>query len=109
MVPRIVIESKLPEIIRSVVLMTRQQVLDLYFVDARHKLIELGAFMDRVERAAGEADFRLQAFHTALTELSQAGTDHAQRILQSFSDPTTEPIPAAPGKGACGAWNNGTR
>ena len=28
--------------------MTRQQVLDLYFLDARHKLIEIAAFLDRV-------------------------------------------------------------
>jgi hypothetical protein len=26
--------------------MTRQQILDLYFLDARHKLIELAAFLD---------------------------------------------------------------
>ena len=28
-------------------IMTRQQVLDLYFMDARFKLIELAAFLDR--------------------------------------------------------------
>ncbi len=84
--------------------MTRQQVLDLYFVDARHKLIELGAFLDRVERASGEADFRLKAFRAAQAELSAPAPDKARRILLAFSDPTTEPIPAAPGKSACGAW-----
>ena len=36
--------------------MTRQQVLDLYFMDARFRLIELAAFLDRVERAEGQAD-----------------------------------------------------
>ncbi len=84
--------------------MTRPQVLDLYFVDARHRLIELGAFLDRVERAAGEDDFRIIAFRAALAELSQGGTDKAKRVLLAFSDPTREPIPAAPGKSACGAW-----
>ena len=39
--------------------MNRQQVLDLYFMDARCKLIELAAFLDRVERSTGEPDFRL--------------------------------------------------
>ncbi len=39
--------------------MTRQQVLDLYFMDARFRLIELAAFLDRVDRAEGQADFRL--------------------------------------------------
>ena len=51
--------------------MTRQQVLDLYYLEARSKLIDLGAFLDRVERAEGEADFRLQAFRQALALLSQ--------------------------------------
>ena len=45
--------------------MTRQQVLDLYFMDARCKLIELAAFLDRVERGDGDADFRLAAFRKA--------------------------------------------
>ena len=51
--------------------MTKQQVLDLYFLDARHKLIELAAFLDRVERADGKDDFRLKAFRAALTKLER--------------------------------------
>ena len=84
--------------------MTRQQVLDQYFMDARHKLIDLAAFLDRVERAEGDADFRLDAFREALKKLGGDGTDHARDVLMAFSDPTEEPIAAAPGKGACGAW-----
>ena len=33
--------------------MTRQQVLDLYFMENRAKLIDLAAFLDRVDRATG--------------------------------------------------------
>jgi hypothetical protein len=88
--------------------MTRQQVLDFYFVEARHKLIELGAFLDRVERAEGPADFRLAAFQKALAELSQTEPHKAQRILMAFSDPTQEPIPQATTKAACGAWPDET-
>ena len=84
--------------------MTRQQVLDLYFMDARCKLIELAAFLDRVERAKGEDDFRLEAFREAMGELSKANPDRARQVLLAFSDPTTEPIPAATTKAACGAW-----
>ena len=84
--------------------MKRRQVLDLYFIEARAKVIDLGAFLDRVERAEGEEDFRLAAFRAALAELSQPGAHKARRVLQAFSDPTTEPVPVAPGKGACGAW-----
>jgi len=104
--------------------MTRQQVLDLYFLDARHKLIELAAFLDRVERAdrksAGRADllvsrdaqqrvptqedFRLKAFRAALGELSSRKKQKAKNVLLKFSDPTTKPIEKAMGKGACGAF-----
>ena len=84
--------------------MTRQQMLDLYFMDARSKLIDLAAFIDRVERAAGEDDFRMKALRTALKELGSGGKEKAKQVLLALSDPTTEPIDSAAGKGAVGAW-----
>ena len=36
-------------ILRYSVCMTRQEVLDLYFMDARCKLIDLAAFVDRLK------------------------------------------------------------
>jgi hypothetical protein len=84
--------------------MTRQQILDIYFMDARSKLIDLAAFLDRVERAEGEADFRLDALRAAMEELSNPETGKARRVLMSLSDTTSEPIEKAPGKGAVGAW-----
>lgn len=84
--------------------MTRQQILDQYFMDARAKLIDLAAFIDRVERSAGTDDFRMKAFRLALNELSKSQTDKAKNVLMTFSDPTTEPIAAATTKAASGAW-----
>ena len=84
--------------------MTRQQVLDLYFMDARSKVIDLAAFLDRVERAEGEADFRMKGLLNALKELDKPKADRAKRVLVALSDPTVEPIPAATTKAACGAW-----
>ncbi len=83
--------------------MTRQQVLDLYFLDARHKLIEIAAFLDRVERADGKDDFRIKAFRDALTGLSANKKQKAKNVLLAFSDMSIEPIAKAPGKGAVGA------
>ena len=83
--------------------MTRQQVLDLYFMDARSKLIDLAAFIDRVERASGEDDFRMQALRAAIKELSGHNTEKAKQVLLTFSDPTIEPIATATTKAACGA------
>ena len=84
--------------------MNRQQLLDLYFMDARAKLIDIAAFLDRIDRAGGEADFRYAAFRTALKELEQGEPIRARSVLLSLSDPTVEPIAKSPGKGACGAW-----
>ena len=83
--------------------MTRTEVLDLYFMDARSKLIDLAAFMDRVGRASGEEDFRMSEFRKALARL-QTSEKRAEQVLLAFSDPTTEPIPSATTKAACGAY-----
>ena len=84
--------------------MTRQQLLDLYFMDARSKLIDLAAFLDRLDRGEGEADFRLDAFRKALAELHRGEPDRAKSVLMALSDPTVEPMTKAHGKGAVGAW-----
>lgn len=84
--------------------MTRQQILDMYFMDARCKLIELAAFMDRVDRAKGDGDFRLDEFRKAVSHLSENDPGRAERVLRSLSDPTEKPIAAATTKAACGAY-----
>ena len=84
--------------------MTRNELLDLYFMDSRAKLIDIAAFLDRVDGGTGDADFRLAAFREALKELAGEKPGRAKAVLLSFSDPTTEPIAKSPGKGAVGAW-----
>ncbi len=86
--------------------MNRQQLLDLYFLEARSKLIDLAAFLDRLERSTGGPDFRLSALTKALDELKDGPPDRAERVLLSLSDPSEEPIPAATTKAACGAWSS---
>ena len=84
--------------------MNRQQLLDLYYLEARSKLIDIAAFLDRIDRANGEGDFRLKALVNALPELQRADASRAEHVLKSLSDPTSEPIAAATTKAACGAW-----
>jgi hypothetical protein len=84
--------------------MTKQQILDLYFLDARHKLVELAALLDRVERADGKDDFRLKAFRAGLGKLSGGKKEKVKSVLLAFSDPTIEPIAKAASKGARGAF-----
>jgi hypothetical protein len=81
----------------------RQQVLDGYFVESRSKLVDVAAFLDRVDRAGGKADFRLDAFRAAARILLEKKPGRARRVLLAFSDPTTAPIPKATTKAACGA------
>jgi hypothetical protein len=84
--------------------MNRQQLLDMYFLDARAKLIDIAAFLDRLDRAQGEVDFRANAFAKALKQLQGKNSGRAEQVLLTLSDPTAEPIPAATTKAACGAW-----
>lgn len=84
--------------------MNRRQLLDLYYLEARAKLIDLAAFLDRLDRAEGEGDFRLTAFAKAMKQLQPGTPSRAERVLGALSDPTTDPIPAATTKAACGAW-----
>ncbi len=84
--------------------MTRAEVIDRYFMDARSKLIDVAAFLDRVERAEGSDDFRVEALRKALGVVTGRKKEKARQVLLTFSDPTTRPIQKAPGKGACGAW-----
>ena len=84
--------------------MTRAQVVDAYFMEHRARLLDVAAVLDRVARAgAGEDDFRMRAFRKALALLGDGGPDRARRVLELFSDPTTEPVAKAGMKGASGA------
>ena len=76
---------------------------DLGFMDARSKLIDLAAFLDRVQRAGQEDDFRVQALNRAVKLLQADKPQRAREVLLSFSDPSTEPIAKATMQGAIGA------
>ena len=80
----------------------KQNTVELYYMEARAKLIDIAAFMDRIERDGFTDDFRYKAFKDALGELDSE--NRAQSVLLSLSDPTEELIPFATTKAACGAW-----
>jgi len=82
----------------------KKDILDLYFIDARHKLIDIAAFLDRVDRHDGDIDFRQQAFLNAIDAMLTPGDiPRTESVLLSFSDPSTQPIPESPMQGAMGA------
>jgi hypothetical protein len=82
---------------------TRQQVLDLYFMDARRNLLETPALWERWPRGGGAGDFRLEAFRRALAVVGGEGSAKAEGVLMSLSDLSRKPIEAATTKAACGA------
>jgi hypothetical protein len=82
-----------------------ETVMQLYFLDARSKLIEIAAFLDRAERAGVTKDYRLAAFRRAVAELKQEGANdsRARRVLLAFSDMSEEPVDKIEIKSATGA------
>jgi hypothetical protein len=85
-----------------------RELVDEYFIENRNRLLELAAFLDRLDRAdpaATGADFRVQVFQEAVEALAGTGPDRLTRIQMLFSDPTTEPLPALDRKGAVGAYD----
>ena len=84
----------------------RKTLIDLGFIDARAKVLDIAAFLDRLDRAPGAdapTDFRVEAIRAALSIALDAGPTRAERILKSWSDPTTEPVTRSDGKAARGA------
>jgi len=84
----------------------RKTLIDLGFIDARAKVLDIAAFLDRLDRAPGAdapTDFRVEAIRAALLIALDAGPTRAERILKSWSDPTTEPVTRSDGKAARGA------
>ena len=82
---------------------TKKDILDLHFMDARCKLIDLAAFLDRVERHEGETDFRFEGLKKALPILLSDRPDRAKAVLESLSDHSTEPAERVTFQGAFGA------
>lgn len=80
-------------------------MVDLGFVPVRAKLLEVAAFLDRVERHAVADDFRCAALRAAVQVIADGQPDRARRVLEALSDPTLEPDAVSTGKAAFGAWS----
>lgn len=84
---------------------TKIQVLDLHFAEARAKLLDLAAFLDRVNRAQGPIDYRIAGLLSALPLLQKECPDRVAQILHQWSDPTATPADKAETKAASGIWS----
>ena len=73
-------------------------------MEARAKLLDLAAFLDRLERASGADDHRVRGLRAALPILLEKNPARVAKILNMWSDPTTMPVDTADTKSATGVW-----
>jgi hypothetical protein len=69
--------------------MTREQVINRYFLEMRCKVLEVAASLDRVDRAEpagnGSSDARLNKLDQAIHVLLEDGPGRAERVQLIFS------------------------
>jgi hypothetical protein len=86
--------------------LSAKALVDEYFIENRTRLLELAAFLDRLDRtdpSYSTHDFRMRALSAAIALLG--GPDRLDRIQMLLSDPTTEPLGALDRKSAIGAYD----
>ncbi len=83
----------------------KKEILDADFAAARAGVLDVAAFLDRVERGDGEADFRYRALLDVLPLLSKPGAGRARAVLEALSYQSTDIPETAGTKAACGAPN----
>lgn len=88
--------------------LTATEILDLYFIENRARLLDIASFLDRIDRYEGaeaaRSDYRYQAFAEAIDRINSGTAGRTAAIQTLFSDPTTEPLESAVGLKANGAW-----
>ena len=82
---------------------TRKELLDLQFIDVRSRVLDVAAFLDRMDRHPGGDDPRLTALRATLPILLSDQPGRAKAVLEALSDTTTELPQSAPFQGATGA------
>jgi hypothetical protein len=88
--------------------LTQRELIDEYFMEERVKVIDLAAFLDRLDRAReldAEDDFRLRSIRDALNVLAGDDGNRVQRVQMIFSDPRSELLEELDQKSAKGAYD----
>jgi len=88
--------------------MKASEILDLYFIENRAKILDVASFLDRIDRYPGaeqaKQDFRYKAFVRALKLLLDTEHPRTKALQMGFSDLSAEPLESAVGLKAFGAW-----
>jgi hypothetical protein len=88
--------------------LTERQLVEEYFIEHRTKVLDLAAFLDRLDRASqrdAADDFRLGALRRALQVLcTDAGPSRLEAIQMILSDTRTDLLEQLDRKSAFGAY-----
>lgn len=90
--------------------LTQRELVDGWFMEHRVQVLELAAFLDRLDRARvldAEDDFRLRSVREALAMLADDEGDRVRRVQMAFSDPDTTLLDTLDRKSAQGAHDRG--
>jgi hypothetical protein len=88
--------------------LTQRQLIDEYFMEHRVQVLELAAFLDRLERAReldAQDDFRLTAIRAALAVVAGPDGARVERVQMAFSDPSVGLLDELDQKAAKGAYD----
>lgn len=86
--------------------LSQQQLIDEYFMESRTKILDIAAFLDRLDRSVdedGKDDFRILAMKQAMQELNSEVSGRIERVLMIFSDQNTALLDELDRKAAYGA------
>lgn len=92
-------------------LLSAVQMLELDFLDCRSRLLEVAAFLDRIDRypdaELARSDFRYRAVIDLVEVIRSGRPQRTLEMLTLLSDPTPAPMAdqLPPGK-ALGAWRH---
>ena len=88
--------------------LTQRELIAEYFMEHRVQVLELAAFLDRLDRAReidAADDFRLRSIREALGVLVDGDGQRVQRVQMIFSDPRSELLEELDQKSAKGAYD----
>ena len=88
--------------------LTQRELIARYFMEHRVQVLELAAFLDRLDRAReidADDDFRLRSIRAALDVLVDGDGDRVQRVQMIFSDPRSELLEELDTQSAKGAYD----
>jgi len=102
------LERTMEKVMKATCPLSQKEIVSRYFMENRSKLIDIAAFLDRLDRSVvkdEKPDFRINAFKEALRIVQEDFPGRVERVLEIMSDLTLHPYEKASSKGAVGAWN----